>query len=214
MSSIFYAKLLYGYQPWIRNHFSKHHDHRVVILCSISFQERIMSADLLAVEEMKSLIMWSCSFRWVLFLVSPACPTEMGRIYTERMRPSTGVKTWLYTVGGMEDSEKGWCCSDVPWDGSSRQYVLKYFIALLFCLRSLFCQFSGGKHSIQNAHRSSPQHCTAVAALWVTSCWAVMQHSQHVLYQSSEWEQWCHSSSSFSVTGPDLCLPCPSQAQQ
>lgn len=106
-----------------------------ILFCSFfSFQERIMFADLLAVEEMKSLIMWSCSFRWVLFFASPVCPIEMaslGRVYIERLRPSTDVKTWLHTVGGMEDSEKGGCCSDIPWDGSSHQYVLKYFIALL-----------------------------------------------------------------------------------
>lgn len=58
----------YGYKPSIRNHFSKTRDHRIVILCSIlyvsvSFQGRIMFADLLAVEGMKNLIMWSCSFR-------------------------------------------------------------------------------------------------------------------------------------------------------
>lgn len=50
-----------------RNHLPKT-DHVVVVswstLCvSVSLQGRIMFADLLAVEEMKNLIMWSCNFR-------------------------------------------------------------------------------------------------------------------------------------------------------
>lgn len=50
-----------------RNHLPKT-DNVVVVswstLCvSVSLQGRIMFADLLAVEEMKNLIMWSCNFR-------------------------------------------------------------------------------------------------------------------------------------------------------
>lgn len=82
-----------------RNHLPKT-DHVVVVswstLCvSVSLQGRIMFADLLAVEEMKNLIMWSCNFRWVLSFLSLFCPTEVasqGRIYSERIKPSTGRK--------------------------------------------------------------------------------------------------------------------------
>lgn len=61
----------------------------------------------------------------------------------ERIRPSTGVKTWLYTEGGMEDNEKGWCCSDVPWDGSSSLKCAKIFHSSAFLFKMSFCQFSG-----------------------------------------------------------------------
>lgn len=83
----------YSYKPLIRNHFSKINDHRVVMfhsVCFCFFQGRITFADLLAVEGMKSLIMWSCSFRWVLCFSSLPCPMEMasqGKIYSERIRP-------------------------------------------------------------------------------------------------------------------------------
>lgn len=80
-----------------RNHFSTSCDDRVVVLCSIlyvsaSLQGRIMFADLLAVEGMKNLIMWSCNFRWVLCFFCPS--SHWGDITGKVLQWRNKAKDW------------------------------------------------------------------------------------------------------------------------
>lgn len=180
---------MYSYKPLIRNHLSKNCNHRVVILCSIlcvsvSFQGRIMFADLLAVEGMKNLIMWSCSFRWVRRFPSPSCPVEMapqGRIYSERIRPSTGVETLLYIESGwMGNSEKRWRCCDIPWDSSSCQDALGYFIPLLFCLRWLSVNFLGKALNSECSQELPTISCSSGSCSKYLLLRSVLQHSKYV----------------------------------
>lgn len=58
-------------------------------------------------------------------------------------------------------SEKGWSCSGIPWDGSSHQYVLKYFIALLSCLRWHSVNFLGKALSSECSQEQPTALCSS-----------------------------------------------------
>lgn len=91
--------------------------------------------------------MWSCSFRWVLFFASSICPVEMaslGRIYTERIRPSSGVKTWLYTERGWNGRQwEGVVLLWYPLGWLQLSICAKIFHSSAFLFKMPFCQFSG-----------------------------------------------------------------------
>lgn len=62
-------------------------------------------------------------------------------------------------------SEKGWSCSGIPWDGSSHQYVLKYFIALLSCLRWHSVNFLGKALSSECSQEQPTALCSSGSSL-------------------------------------------------
>lgn len=182
-----------------------------ILYVSVSFQGRIMFADLLAVEGMKNLIMWSCSFRWVMCFCSLPCPVEMasqGRTYSERIRPRTGVETFLYIKSGWNGRQ---------WEGGDVAVIsLRYFIALLFCFRCL---------SVNSLWKTLKSECLQELSTVLCSSGSCLKYlllssaafKIGVLYQSSECSesQWCHISNTvFSMKGSDLWLTCLCQAQQ
>lgn len=134
-----------------RNHFSTSCDDRVVVLCSIlyvsaSLQGRIMFADLLAVEGMKNLIMWSCNFRWVLCSSVPL-PTEVtsqGRFYSEGRRPRTGAETTLNVGSGWNGRQwEGVVLLWYPLGYLQLSRRAKIFHSSTFLFKMSLWQFSG-----------------------------------------------------------------------
>lgn len=117
----------------------------------------------------------------------------------------------------MGDSEKGWCCCDIPWGSSSCQDALRYFIALLFSFKMAFWQFSEKALNSDCLQELPTVSCSSGSCLKYLLLSSVMQCSKCILYQSSECggSQWCHSSSTvLSMKGSDLWLPHLYQAQQ
>lgn len=87
---------------------------------------------------------------------------------------------------------------DIPWDGSSCQDVLKYFIALLFCLRWLSVNFLGKALNSE----CSQEQLTALYRQWQlfgippAELWCSIPNMPCIRAQS---EPRCHSSSTVSL---------------
>lgn len=109
--------------------------------------------------------------------------SHRGGITGKDLQWEDKAKRW-WKAHGAGDGVKGWCCCDIPWEISSCQDVLRYFIGPLLYLIWLVTIFRG-KHSILNVCWSYLQNLATVAAVWNISCWAVIEKSKYVSYWSS-----------------------------